>query len=114
MLAMICQLLLDPHEQSCHLIVDFLGGMTFDLLLWMSSDHCPPEVRERLVLIKPALEKQIISINPLIYDTLNHGFFKVNRATELILRAWDAQNLGEQPRLRAGSSTPSGPVPSSA
>ena len=29
--------------------------------------------------------------NPLLYDTLDHGFFKVNRATELILRAWESK-----------------------
>lgn len=98
-LTMLCQLLLSPVDKACHVVVDFLGGLTFDLLLWMASRHCPPAVRDRLVLVKPAREGRIITINPLLYDTLNHGFFKVNRATELILRAWDSQNIGEMPRL---------------
>lgn len=96
---MLFQLLNDPRRRECHLIVDFMGGLSWDLNLWMSSSYCLPHVRERLVLIEPWREDRILPINPLLFDSLSHGYFKVSRGTELILRAWDSQNIGEMPRL---------------
>lgn len=97
--AMLRQLLLDWRNPHCHVIVDFLGGLSHDLLLWMSTDRCTQEVRDRLVLSRPGNPNVTMTLNPLLYDDYDQGFFKVNRATELILRAWSAQSLAEQPRL---------------
>jgi hypothetical protein len=97
--SMMTQLFLDWRNPACHVIVDFLGGLAEDLLLWMSTDRCTQQVRDRLVLLRPAEGGVSMTLNPLLYDDYDQGFFKVNRATELILRAWSAQNLGEQPRL---------------
>jgi hypothetical protein len=77
----------------------FLGGLADDVVTWMSTDRCPEEAHQRLVYINPAENQRSITINPLLYDDADEGDFRVNRATELILRAWTAQNLGEQPRL---------------
>ena len=41
-LAMLYQLLRDPTDRACHIIVDFLGGLSFELGLWMASRYCPP------------------------------------------------------------------------
>jgi hypothetical protein len=99
LLTLLYQLLCDPYHRACHFVVDFLGGLTYDLLLWMSSKYCPPWVRERLVLIRPGRKGVVLPMNPLVYEDEDQGFFKVNRAMDLLLRAWQAQNLGEQPRL---------------
>lgn len=89
-LTMLFQLLMDPHHAACHFVVDFMGGLTHDLLRWMASRYCPAWVRERLVLVEPSREDVALPMNPLLYDTLDHGFYKVSRATELILRAWES------------------------
>ncbi len=98
-LLMLKQLLLDWRRPHCHVVVDFLGGLSHDLLLWMSTDRCTAQVRDRLVLLRPGDARVMTTLNPLLYGDPDEGFFKVNRATELILRAWSAQSLGEQPRL---------------
>src|SRR6266568_4700125 len=100
-IAMLTQLLLDWRRPACHVVVDFLGGLAMDLLLWLSSPYCPQQARDRLVLLRPGDVRVCLPLNPLLYDDYDQGFFKVNRATELILRAWagSTQNLGEQPRL---------------
>ena len=104
------QLLIDPFEVDCHILFDRLGGMSHDLLLWMASDFCTPEVRDRLVYIEPSNEDYVLGFNPLLYSTDGEGYYKVQRATEIVLRAWESTNIEAMPRLRAGRSTPSGPL----
>jgi len=96
---MMQQLLLDWRNPACHVVVDFLGGLAFDLALWMSSKYCTQQVRDRLVYVRPSDSHVALTLNPLLYTDVDQGYFKVNRATELILRAWSAQSLAEQPRL---------------
>lgn len=92
-------LLLDPMHEPCVVIVDRMGNLSFELLLWMASDFCTDDVRERLVYIEPSREDVVIGFNPLLYDTLAHGYYKVSRASEIILKGWASQNLEEMPRL---------------
>ena len=92
-------LLLDPTHEPCVVIVDRMGNLSYELLLWMASDFCTDEVRDRLVYIQPSREDAVIGFNPLLYDTLAHGYYKVSRAAEIILKGWASQNLEEMPRL---------------
>ena len=92
-------LLLDPTHDPCVVIVDRMGNLSNELLLWMASDFCTDEVRNRLVYIQPSREDAVIGFNPLLYDTLAHGYYKVSRASEIILKGWASQNLEEMPRL---------------
>ena len=92
-------LLLDPTHEPCVVIVDRMGNLSYELLLWMASDFCTGEVRDRLVYIQPSREDAVIGFNPLLYDTLAHGYYKVSRASEIILKGWASQNLEEMPRL---------------
>ena len=46
-----------------------------------------------------ACEDMVLAFNPLLYDTPAHGYYKVERATEIILRAWESQNIEGMPRL---------------
>ena len=46
-----------------------------------------------------AREDMILPFNPLLYDTISHGYYKVSRACECVLRAWSSQNIEEMPRL---------------
>jgi TraM recognition site of TraD and TraG len=98
-LSLIQQLLLDWREPACHVLVDFLGGLAQDLLMWMASPYCTQQARDRLVLLRPSDHRITMTLNPLLYDDEEQGYFKVNRAAELVLRAWTAQSLAEQPRL---------------
>ncbi len=92
-------LLLDPLHEPCVVIVDRMGNLSFELLAWMASEFCTDAVRDRLVYIEPSREEVVIGFNPLHYDTLAHGYYKVSRASEIILKGWASQNLEEMPRL---------------
>ena len=92
-------LLLDPINEPCVVIVDRMGNLSFELLAWMASEYCPDFVRDRLVYIEPSREDVVIGFNPLHYDTQAHGYYKVSRAAEIILKGWASQNLEEMPRL---------------
>ena len=92
-------LLLDPFDEPCVIIIDRLGNFSQELLLWMASDFCTDEVRDRLVYIQPAREDVVMGFNPLIHDSQPHCFYKVSRATEIILRAWESVNIEAMPRL---------------
>ena len=97
---MLHPLLRDPLDPACFIIVDRLGNLSEELLLWMASpDFCTDEVRERLVYLQPAREDCVLPFNPLVYDTQGHGYYKVERATEIILRAWESVNIEAMPRL---------------
>lgn len=92
-------LLLDPLDQSCVILFDRLGGLSQELLLWMASDFCNEDVRRRLIYIEAANEEAIVGFNPLLYSTEAEGYYKVQRATEIILRAWESVDLAAMPRL---------------
>ena len=92
-------LLLDPIDEPCVVIVDRMGNLSFELLAWMASEYCTDFVRDRLVYIEPSREDVVIGFNPLQYDTQAHGYYKVSRAAEIILKGWASQNLEEMPRL---------------
>ena len=97
-LAMQLQLFRDARP-GAHFIFDRMGAFSYFLLLWLASPYCPAWVRERLVYIDASREDVFLPFNPLLYTTPAHGYFKVNRATECILRAWASQNIEEMPRL---------------
>ncbi len=97
--AMLHQLLMDPYDQSCWFIFDRLGNFSQELLLWMSSEFCTQDVRDRLVYVEPGREDIVLGFNPLIYDTEAHGYYRVERATEIVLRAWEDVNIEAMPRL---------------
>lgn len=92
-------LMLDPFDNSSFIIIDRLGGFAQELLLWMSSEFCTDRVRERLVYIEPSREDVVLPLNPLLYDSDAHGYFKVSRATDIVLRAWESVNIEAMPRL---------------
>jgi len=92
-------LLLDPHDRSCVFIVDRIGNLSFELLLWLTSHYCTQGVRERVVYIEPAREDVVIGFNPLLHESPSHGYYKVSRATDVILRAWESMNIEAMPRL---------------
>lgn len=96
---MLQPLLRDSMNRSCFIIVDRLGNFSQELLLWMASHYCPQHVRDRLVYIQPSNEDYVATFNPLEYETPAHGQYKVERATEIILRAWESVNIEAMPRL---------------
>jgi len=87
------------REHAAHFILDRMGSFSFSLLMWLASPHCPQRIRDRVVYIDAAREDVVLPFNPLLYSTPAHGYFKVGRACECILRAWASQNMEEMPRL---------------
>lgn len=96
---MLQPLMTNPFEKPCVIIIDRLGNFSQELLLWMSSRFCTDAVRKRLVYIQAAREDVVATFNPLLHDTPAHGYYKVERATEIILRAWESVNIEAMPRL---------------
>jgi hypothetical protein len=96
---MLQPLMTDPFEQPCIIIIDRLGNFSEELLLWMSSRFCTDAVRKRLVYIQAAREDVVATLNPLLHDTPAHRYYKIERATEIILRAWESVNIEAMPRL---------------
>lgn len=100
-IAMLQQLMSDPCHDACYFIVDRMGSFSFDLLRWFASPYCPEWVRKKLIYIQPSREDIVLPFNPLLYDTEAHGYYKVSRGTELILRGWQAGgvDIASMPRL---------------
>jgi hypothetical protein len=96
---MLQPLLSDPFNKSAFFIIDRLGNFSQELLLWISSRFCPEHVRKRLVYVQPSREDMVSPLNPLLYESDAHGYFRVERATEIILRAWESMNIEAMPRL---------------
>jgi hypothetical protein len=96
---MLHPLLMEPFDKACYIIVDRMGNLSHELLLWMASRYCTQGVRDRLVYIEPAREGVVLGFNPLLYRTAGEGYYKVQRATEIILRAWESVNIEAMPRL---------------
>lgn len=96
---MLHPLMLDPFDEACFFVFDRLGNFSQELLLWMASEFCTEDVRKRLLYIEPAREDVVLGFNPLLYKTDGEGFYKVSRATDIVLRAWESVNIEAMPRL---------------
>jgi len=99
LLTILQDLLRNPVEKKCAVIIDRLGGFSLDLLRWFASPFCPEHVRRRLLYIQPAREDVVIPMNPLLYATPGEGYYRTARATEIILRGWASQDITQMPRL---------------
>jgi len=97
--SMLHKLLIDPLRKDCFIIIDRMGSFSQNLLMWMASPFCTQTARDRLIYFEAGREDIVLPFNPLIYDTQAHGHFKVCRATEVVLRGWDSQNIEAMPRL---------------
>src|SRR2546426_12518981 len=60
---------------------------------------CPESVRRRIIYIEPAREDVVIGFNPLLHESPQHGYYKVQRTTDIILRAWESVDIEKMPRL---------------
>lgn len=92
-------LLTDPFDKACFFIIDRLGNFSQELLLWISSRFCTDAVRERLVYIQPSREDFVPTFNPLQHQSDGECYYRVERTTEIILRAWESQDIQQMPRL---------------
>jgi len=96
---MLREIMLDSSSKPCMIIIDRMGNLSAEMLLWMSSRFCTQQVRDRLVYVEPARQDVVLGFNPLLHDDDGQAFFRVNRAADIILRGWASQNLQEMPRL---------------
>jgi len=96
---MLHHLLMSSFDKSCVFIIDRLGSFSQELLLWMSSRFCTPQARKRLVFIQPSREDIVPTFNPLLFESSAHAYYRIERATDIILRAWESQNIEAMPRL---------------
>lgn len=94
-------LLLQPEQEKCCLfLIDPIGNLSRDLLNWIahptrSTDY----VRDRLVYFEAANEDYILPFNPLTYTTEGSRYYQTMRSVDIVLRAWAAQDVTQQPRL---------------
>lgn len=97
---MLRPIMLEPAEPACVFIIDPMGNLSHDLLRWMVSGSCTEDVRRRLVYIEPAREDVVLPFNPLLFGTEAEHYYQVARAVDLVLRAWESQDISQMPRLR--------------
>lgn len=88
------------RDESCIFVFDPLGNLAHDLLKIMAYErYIPQSVRDRLVYIEPANSHSISTFNPLLHTDESNRYYQTMRAVDLVLRAWDAQDPAQQPRL---------------
>jgi len=87
-------------EKSCLFVIDPMGNLATDLLRFIAHPtFCPQHVRDRLVYIEPAMDNVVMPFNPLHHSSESERYYQVMRAVDLVLRAWAAQDVSQQPRL---------------
>ena len=101
LLRILFQLMIDtPPLESCLFIIDPMGNLSRDLLNFLAHPTmCTDRARERLVYLEPSREDVVAPLNPLRHTTEGNRYYQVMRSMDIVLRAWDAQSLSEQPRL---------------
>lgn len=94
-------LMLDSgKDESAIFIFDPLGNFSNDLLKFLvHPKYCTQRVRERFLYIEPARRNTVLPFNPIEESDSHNRYYTIMRAVDLILRAWAAQNVAEQPRL---------------
>tara|TARA_R110002111_G_scaffold164386_3_gene230571 strand:+ start:23724 stop:25484 length:1761 start_codon:yes stop_codon:yes gene_type:complete len=94
-------ILMQPRAEMCALfLIDPMGNLSRDLLGWMANERlCPQHVRDRLVYIEPAREDVIMPFNPLSHTSEANRYYQTMRSVDIVLRAWAAQDVSQQPRL---------------
>jgi len=81
-------------------IIDPLGNLSQDLLRLIAHPrYATDDIRRRLVYIQPSREDVVLPFNPLLHTSESNRYYQVMRAMDIVLRAWDAQDLSQQPRL---------------
>lgn len=101
LLTILLPLLLEPKTEKCCLfLIDPLGNLSRDLLRFIAHPrYCPDHVRDRLVYIEPANEEYLTPFNPLTFSTEGQRYYQTMRSVDIVLRAWAAQDVSQQPRL---------------
>jgi len=94
-------ILMQTRSETCSLfLIDPMGNLSRDLLGWMVNERlCPQHVRDRLVYIEPAREDVIMPFNPLTHTSDANRYYQTMRSVDIVLRAWAAQDVSQQPRL---------------
>ena len=101
MLTMLQQLIMQPGADRCCLfLIDPIGNLSRDLLRFIAHPRfCPEYVRQRLVYIEPADERYVMPFNPLTHTSEANRYYQTMRSVDIVLRAWAAQDVSQQPRL---------------
>lgn len=97
--ALLRPIMKEARKKAAMFVIDPLGGLSRDLLTWIASPRCPEHVRRRLVYIEVSNNNVVIPFNPLQSAQGDDVYYHVARTVDLILRAWSAQDLSQQPRL---------------
>ncbi len=86
--------------KGCVFVIDPIGNLSYDLLRFIAHPrYCPQHVRDRLVYIEPAQERFVLPFNPLTFTSEANRYYQTMRTVDIVLRAWDAQDVSQQPRL---------------
>ena len=97
--ALLRPILKEPRRKAAVFVIDPLGGLSRDLLMWIASPRCPNHVRRRLLYIDASSHNFVLPFNPLQSAVGDDQYYHVARAIDLILRAWSSQDLSQMARL---------------
>ncbi|MEX1096266.1 MAG: FtsK/SpoIIIE domain-containing protein [Planctomycetales bacterium] len=94
-------LLMQPGvDRCCLFLIDPIGNLSQDLLDFIAHPTlCPDHVRRRLVYVEPADEQYVLPFNPLTHTSEANRYYQTMRSVDIVLRAWAAQDVSQQPRL---------------
>jgi hypothetical protein len=88
------------QDEACIFVIDPMGNLSRDLLKIIAYErYVTQSARDRLVYIEPAREDVVTPFNPLHHTTEANRYYQTLRAVDLVLRAWGAQDVSQQPRL---------------
>ena len=93
-------MLMTGDQKGAIFVLDPMGNLSYDLLRLITDPKLVTDsVRERVVYIEPSREDVVMTFNPLHHTTEGHQYYQTMRAVDLVLRAWEAQDVASQPRL---------------
>jgi len=101
LVTMLRPLLLQADQDECCLfLIDPIGNLSREVLrLIAHPEFSTDRVRERLVYIEPADERYVLPFNPLTHTSEANRYYQTMRSVDIVLRAWAAQDVSQQPRL---------------
>ncbi len=81
-------------------ILDRMGGFSMAIKRFVASKYCPESVRKRFIYIETANEDRVVTLYPFEHRTEAELNFRVDHATELVVRGLEETNVGAMPRFK--------------
>ncbi len=101
LIALLAGLLCHPlYRRVGVFILDRMGGFSMAIKRFIASKYCPESVRRRFLCIETANEDRVVTLYPFEHRTEAELNFRVDHATELVVRGLEETNIGAMPRFK--------------